>query len=474
MVFILSILAAGGAFAKTRAPAETKSSTRLSLEDYLQQVAKNHSGIRAADLAASGARLTAEEGALIFRPSLFGSGSSTALGTGNPFSNTEPFQSHSYTLGLSEATRFGLTGKLSVNRSETIAKSSALSGEYYANWTELDLNQSLWRGWAGRELEATAEAMQFGQLASAFQQSYLTKTLRLEAEANYWRLALAREVVTVEKDALDRAQRTADWANRREHMQLADRAEALQASGALQARRLELQNAEDEVTSAAQAFNSSRGINSSVVSETLIEISAGLADSLLVPARTQPRDDVKAAEMAARASAASAQLSREKNKPTVDLFASIPLTKPDDPTAAFASIIPYTSRASTTVGIKATIPLDLSTESKIREGYDAQASAAGESFKRKAFEEERDWSDLTTKFSQAKQRLKLYEGLEKTQREKLLYERDRQTRGRTTLQSVLIYEGDYQNAQLGRIQTLAQLLTLNAQMKLYGVSYESR
>lgn len=474
-VFILSILAAGGAFAQS-ATAKDKApeGPRLALEDYLKQVAEKHTGYKAADMTAKGARLTAQEGTLLFRPNLFGQAGAATSGQSNPFSDTEQFQSKSYSLGLSQNTDIGLTAKVTANRNEFALNAGALSGRYEATWTQLELTQSLWRNWAGRELDATADAMEYGALANAYAQSHASKALLLEAEAAYWRLALAREIVKVQKDALDRAQRSSDWASRRARMQLADRAEALQASTASQARRLELRQAEDEATAAAQAFNASRGLNSTDVPEVLAEITPKLSDSLEVPTRSTRRDDVRAAEYQAKAGAANAQIARERNKPTVELFAAVPLSEPEEPTGAFASVIPQSARVSTTVGVRANIPLDFARTSRVREGYDAQATAAEYTFSRKSFEEERDWNDLVNKFTQAKQRLKLYEDLEKQQRDKLLYERDRQSRGRSTLQAVLIYEGDYQLAQLGRIRTLAELLTLNAQMKLYGVSYESR
>ncbi len=474
-VFILSILAAGGAFAQPKSAANTKpTGSRLTLQDYLSQVATKHSGYKAAYLTSKGAKLTSQEAKLLFRPTLFGNAGASVAGQANPFSDAEQFTSKTFSLGIGQSTDVGLSAKLTANRSEFALNAGALSGKYEANWTQLELTQSIWRNWAGREIDAQSEAMEYSALANAFAQSHAGKALMLEAEAAYWRLALSREVVLVQRDALERAQRSSVWADRRARMQLADRAEALQTSTALQARRLELKAAEDEASAAAQAFNSSRGLNSNDVDENLVEITPTLTDSLQVPERTSKRDDVKSAELTAKAGAANAQIARERNKPTVELYAALPLTEPEDPTGAFATVIPQTSRVSTTVGVRATIPLDFATTSRVREGYDAQATASTHVFERKAFEEERDWTDLVNKFTQAKQRLKLYEELEKQQREKLLYERDRQSRGRSTLQAVLIYEGDYQISQLGRIRTLAELLTLNAQMKLYGVSYESR
>ena len=91
---------------------------------------------------------------------------------------------------------------------------------------------------------------------------------------------------------------------------------------------------------------------------------------------------------------------------------------------------------------------------------------------RKLLEEERDWHDLTARFSLAKEKVRLYEDLEKAQQEKLEHERTRQKAGRTTMAQVIQFENDFEQTQFARIRSLAELLNLNAQMKLYGVAYE--
>lgn len=498
-VFIVSILAAGGAFAQGEAPKAqqkaqrpasdpaktgapkaaraTDNSPSLDLSEYLGQVSDKHQGYKAADQGSRAARLISEESKLIFRPNFTGNAASTTFGQANPFASDSKIHMNTYSLGVNQATNFGLSGQLTYNRSDYKVPAGTLSPvavDFATGWFQLQLSQSIWRNWAGRELRAQQAASESNALANSYSQSYVTKQLLLEAESNYWRLALARELVAVQKDAVDRAQRIYDWTSRRVRLQLADRAENLQASTNLQAARLNLRTAEDEERAAAQAFNSSRGVDSNTVSEKLVEISPTLIASMTIPARTNTRDDVKVAEMQMKATAANAQLNRERNKPTVELYATLPVTEPDTPPAALSSLSSSSNLPATTVGVRATVPLDFGTLGKAREGYNAQAAAAETTFQRKTFEEQRDWSDLTAKFEQAKERLKLYTELEKTQREKLDYERDRQQRGRSTLQQVLLFEQDYEQAQAGRIRTLAELLGLNAQMKLYGVSYESR
>jgi outer membrane protein TolC len=471
LVFVLSILAASGAFAKANDGAATASGPRLSLSDYLTQVSEKHLGFKAADQTAKAAKKYAGEGSLLFEPNVFANASETADARNNPTTTGDYSRIQNYSLGVSEQTNFGLTGKVSYNG---LAMDLPGLPSYNANYGAVELSQSLLRNWGGQEARAQSELIETSALAKSFGQSYQTKAILLEAESLYWRLALAREMVQMQKDAVDRAQKIYDWTNRRVRLQLADRAENLQASTNLQARKIDLQSASDDERAAAQAFNASRGTASDQVAERLTDLNPEVIGSMSVPARASQRDDVKAAEYQAKANAASALLSREKDKPTLEVFGSTLLNDPSAPPAQLAAAIPPTSRPGTTLGLRLNAPLDLGTTSKAREGYAAEARAADWTYQRKTFEEERDWQDLTAKFRESKSRLKLYSDLERTQKEKLDYERDRQQRGRSTLQQVLLFENDFEIAQLGRIRTLADLLTLNAQMKLYGVSNESR
>lgn len=496
MVFLPSILAAGGAFAQgsaesakpAPAPAKPASSSKaaaaknakapaagpsLVLNDFLTQVADKHMGYKAADLSAKGARLQASEGKLLTRPNLIGDATTSTLGRNDPLFAQDTFRFRAYSLGLQQQTDFGLKGALTYNRQE-ISIPAFNNLQFNADVVQIELSQSLWRNWAGAEVNSQAQAIEAGALARSFSQSFVNKQILLEAESYYWRLALAREMVKMQKEAVDRAERIAEWTGRRVRLQLADRAEGLQASTNLQARRLDLKQSEDEERAAAQAFNSSRGVDSNDVPEQLVVLDSSLVSRFEAPAKTFRRDDVAAAEFQSKAQQAQANSGQERNKPTVEVFARVPLNQPNLPTGPLATNLPINSLPATTVGVRFSAPLDLSTTSKAREGYAVESQAADLAFQRKSFEEARDWSDLTTKFTQAKDRLKLFLDLEAQQRDKLDYERGRQQRGRSTLQQVLIYENDLQVAQLGRIRTLAELLTLNAQMKLYGVSYESR
>lgn len=447
--------------------------TRLTIDEYLEQVGEGNQAFKAADQNARAARLTVSEGSLLYKPMLTGDASATGYATNNPFDKANDFsKTQSYSLGISEQTPIGLNGKISINQ---LNIESPSQGAYLTTYPKYEVSLSLYRNLLGAEVRSQANAIESASQAKAHAQSFQAKTVLMEAESHYWRLVMARELVEMQRDAVERAQKLHEWSSRRVKLQLSDRAETYATSTNLQARKLDLRTAEDDAREAALAFNASRGVLSDQVPERLLSLNAELVSRLKQASREEKRGDLKAAEFQALATAAGARANREKYKPTLEVFASGPFSDPGTPSnPALMSYMPPSMQPTTVVGVRLSTPLDIFSTYKIREGYAAEAQAADMVYQRKALEEERDWQNLSAKFRETRERLRLYTDLERTQRQKLDHERERQQRGRSTLQQVLIFENDFALAQMGRLRAFAELLTLNAQMKLYGANHESR
>jgi len=110
----------------------------------------------------------------------------------------------------------------------------------------------------------------------------------------------------------------------------------------------------------------------------------------------------------------------------------------------------------------------------VQEAYSRKARAEELNYEHQKFLQTQEWQDIVHKFAETKERLLAAETLESVQKEKLEHERQRQTKGRTTLFQVLTFETEYSNAQLARLKALTDLLQLAAKMRLYGVNHESR
>jgi outer membrane protein TolC len=469
--------------AQAQGPTQTQASgASLRLDAYLQQVQKQNDGVRAGQELNIGAEMQSDEAKLALSPALFANAQRSTDRSPSQFPGLiyDKQVQNIYSLGVSQNTSFGLQGKLyyTLLYNAFVDGPSSLPPGFYESKPTLELTQSLWRNFLGHETNAQIEAGVAQAKATSAQADYQVQSLLLQAEAGYWQLALAREAVKVSSDAADRAKRLYDFYSKRAENGLADRSDFLQASAALESRKLDLKSANDDERTAARAFNSSRGVDSDDVSEILEPLNANLTDHLKIPQSRGNRADVVAAGEQSKATMASAKLAREKDLPTLELFGSVslngnsatPYAQQDDALAGTFD----RSRPSQAVGIRLQAPLDIALINRSREGWKHEEEAARYTYQRKLFEQERDWNDLIKKFSDAKDRLVLFQSLEETQKTKLTYEKQRQARGRTTTQQVLLFEVDYELAQLGRIRTLAELVQLFAQMKLYGAAHESR
>jgi outer membrane protein TolC len=258
--------------------------------------------------------------------------------------------------------------------------------------------------------------------------------------------------------------------SRQARLELSDRAELLQSEAAVAARKMQSQQALDEEASAARAFNTVRGIESNEVPERLSVINDELIRSLSLPKREQARADVRAAEQQARAAKASSLSSGESSKPAVDLFLNAGLNGRDPASGTAISESLSTNHPNYAVGVKVNIPLQQGIAARAREGYQIQAESSDLAFRRKAYETEREWTDLNQRLEESRKRLDLARKLEDAQKAKLDAERNRLRRGRTTTYTVIQFEEDFANAQLNRLRIEAEILGIYSQLKTFGGS----
>lgn len=463
----------------------------LTLEAFLDQIKNQTPGLKASLASREGGELRSQEGALSLAPTLFANlnyGSDAKL---NPFSffTWGNITSFTFSTGVSQTTTFGLQAKLHYDVTDQ-TMSNPLSGAggpivgftiptVYINASPvLELTQNLWSNGFGRSTRAIQEQSEASALASSFISSFQAKTTLMKAEMTYWRLALARQAIGVQQGALERAQKIYEWNRRRARLQLEDQSAVVQAEAQVQRGILDLTSAKNEERSASRAFNLARNIDSDQVAEAVVEMTPAMIDQIQTPARAVLRDDVKAAQQQSRASSAGAQISIEKDSPTLDLVASFALN--GQPASGVSPYIPYTNlsdaftssfsfnRPTTAIGFRFSMPLDFGILSHSREGWKKEHIAANLTYDQKVIEQEQNWKDLNETFGEAKHHLDLSRKLEQIQETKLTMERDRLKRGRTTTYQVLLFEQDYLAAQMMRIRDQVNVLNLVAQMKQFG------
>ena len=449
------------------------SADMLRLENYLDQVKTSNHAFRSAKEIGSASELISEKNILLVFPSVFGQVQqlSDSRETTNPIFQGDKSQALNYQLGISEQTPIGLDAKLYYDMTKT--KISGASStfvqipSYFEGKAVLELKQSLLKNGFGESVRAHLDLIESQAMAQSYSERFKMRTTLADAEGVYWRLTLARESVEVTQESLKRAVKIRDWNDRRTRLQLADKSDLLQSEAVVRLREMELQSALDELRAASQAFNLAREVSGDEVVEKLEKISAKKIEALLMPKRVGDREDVLAAKEQSQASIASNRMDRSTLKPQLDLYGTYSLNGRDREQGESFSESLGTTRPLWSVGVRFSFPLNVVAAFDSAKGHRQAQVGAELAVDRKLYEQERDWQDLTRKFTEAKNRFAFAKAIEDAQTEKVMHERSRHEKGRTTTYQVLMFEQDFAAAQLNRIRAEADVYKVSAAMKTY-------
>jgi outer membrane protein TolC len=449
----------------------------LTLEKYLEAVRAQNAAYRASMEKREASKRRRAEADLIFAPQLVSSlnlrfdGRLPTL----PFLNYERFDTHAFELGVQQQFSFGLKAKLAyqidyIGYENLIGLPPNLLVKFYDARPVLEVAVPLWQNAFGSSARATqllqeaqAEAEQHGAEAAC-------RALELKAESVYWQLAIAREIVRQQEQAVGAAEALERYVAKKVSLSLGDRADLLQAKASLESRKLSLQTARDQERVAARAFNALRNAPPTEEPEPLEAIDYEKLVRYEPPTRHGTRADVRVAEAQAKLAQANATSLRERNKPQLDVYASAALNGRDQTLGTLAGAIGNAynlQRPTWGAGFKFVMPLDFRATADTRRAATQLENAAELELQQKRLDQEQDWADLTARLVDARERYRLATEIERIQQEKLLYERRRLRQGRTTTFQVLQFEQEFTGASLGRASAAAELLQLVSQLKLY-------
>jgi len=342
--------------------------------------------------------------------------------------------------------------------------------EYTEARTQVDLVQPLWKNSEGRDHALSRDSTLAKIAMQEAGERYKTQSLLAQAENVYWQLALAQEAVRTQEGSIERFRKIKEWARKRATSQLGDRADVLQADSGLRVKLYELEQAKKDRNALQRVFNSLRGRSGDTLEGELTPL-GGKALSLVsnkVVAGSASRLDVEIAKQAVRISEIEIEQSREKFKAQLDVFGSAALNKLDKtPEQALKGAFDA-DHPTYVVGIKFSTPLDHDIINRDREGLIKMNQAAKLDQALKEFNARQDWSDLQAQLQEARVRLSLAEEIVTAQKEKLAYERERLSIGRTTTYQILMFEQDFASAQLAAIKSKADILGILARLKSFG------
>ncbi len=446
----------------------------LTLDGYLQQVRDKNLGIKSSQETVVASELAGSQAKLFFRPSLI---TQARIGRDGSVMNPpmlayDRLDTQSYSLGVAQQFSFGLQARAGYELSSVSYVGASFPQSagttFYDARPVLELSMPLWKNGFGRLSRANRDAVVAQSEAGRYGATARERGLIVQAESGYWRLAAAREVVQLQKRALQQAESILEYVSRKAAMNLGNDADVLQAQALVEARRLELSQAESEERTAARSFNTLRFSEDDSIDETLDQIRYEELQAAAVPSkRPGERADVLASQAESRLQLANAVASGEQNKPNLELFGTYALNGHGN-TANDALSGSYTSRRDTAVvGLRLSMPLDLGSMSDTVKSGEHGARAAELSLQQKSFEQDREWTEWVRRMEDAKLQLGLAKSMVAAQKAKLDREKTRLREGRATTYQVLLFEQDYSQAELARVRIAAQILALRAQLNLY-------
>lgn len=443
----------------------------LNLEEYLSEVENGHQSIRASKLSSESAELRKNEASLIFKPSIFiqGQSASDKKPTANKAFQGDRTDYSLLSTGLMEQFPTGLQAKLSYNLSHTKLNNATFlnPNDYRDGVASIELSQSLWRNFLGRESGAQKKLLEASTKANKHGEEFKIKVILSQAESIYWSLSQMQKIVRVQKESLERAQKIRNWTQNRYKTGLGESSDFLQSDANFKAREYELKSTMQELKNLTRNFNALRGIQSDSLADVLESAPSEKIKALVLPKKMELREDTLASLELQKIARANAELAIEKNKPTLELFGSYATNGRATNNSDAISNSTKTDHDTRAIGIRFSTSLDFGTSDDNKAGYQRDQLAADLNYQRKLFDQEKDWDDLVARFEDAKVKLSLVEKIEEAQKAKAANERDRLTKGRTVTFQVLNFEQDYAQSELARIQVESAILNLYSQLKIF-------
>ncbi len=455
--------------------------TVLDMQTYLGQVKQANSSIRASLSANAALELSVREAETVFSPYLTGEASryDSLAPNAQPMLMGNRTLDINWNLGLSKRWSTGTLTSLNYQSDWSKIEFPSEGGftlppefsaifpssdPYYTAGIGLSISQPLWKDFMAKgSLAAIAKARMSAASLQTLNKFKIQQIL-FSAQQAYIQLSLARTLVALQEESLERNRRILEWSRKREATNLGDRVDTLQSQAAVKQVEVGLTQSREDLRNAITSFNAMRAQDPVFEVENLAELS--LPANAIV-AKQAERADIQAAEFDLRSLQASVNEIAERYLPDLSVFASASLNGRDKSysdavSESFGNRFPVT-----VVGLRFSANLDWPLIHAAVEGAQ-QASGSGEqALQQNRRDLETDWANLQLRWKSVNDRLQAASELESLQKEKADREKVRFRNGRTTNYQVLRFEEDYAQAQLFRQRLLAEAAMVLAQAQLY-------
>lgn len=413
----------------------------LSLDNYLQQIESQNGSYRAALERVRGFDESRNEARLVFTPKLeaLAQASSNEAYPNSPGFEYDSIQNNVYSLGLSQQFEFGLQTKLKYEVLDQKWRNVRFGNTTlpFANWNalpQLEFSMPLWQNGFGRSTRAVRDATYLSSTLEIESARSQVLQLRIQAQTLYWRLSAVREMVRLQEEAFARSQALLKFVEQKASLDLRDKSDVLQTRASVEANRLDLKKSKDEEKTLAREFNRLRGQPSGTIIEKLNSLEVASKMAPLPEKRPGDLPNYKISRTQLELTRANAVTAEERNKPELSIFGSTTLNGRDNGSISGAMDNAWSSnRISHAVGLRFSVPLDFGASRSARAGARIRQNAVEEDLQYQAFDQEEQWKDLVSRYTDAQERLKLAHIIQSAQESKLSEERRLMRSGRSSL-----------------------------------------
>jgi outer membrane protein TolC len=445
----------------------------LSLESFRKQVALKDPALRGAQMqsrAALSANLSKDE---LTDTKVFASYflSEDMRPTLNPSFQGTRTDMRLMSLGLQKTMDWGPTFSLSHNIVQTEIRDASATAipesDFYDVFPEFKATVPLWRNFLGSETRAELMRREAEADARVLQAEIQYIDQNSQVDMTYFTHFANVENYKNQQELLERALRIFEWVRRQHSRDLMDIADLHQAEAAVTLRKIEIENAANELKLSARRLNDLRGVNSDEVEEVLREQDLDLAQLKRIDAQTRVRRDLLLQKAQRQVQDMEFSLGYERIKPQLELAAKANWVGRDQEMSEAQSEFQTKDQPYYYVGLQFTMPIDAPKYLKVREGL-ADMKRGQELILQTT---ERDFETAWKNFVDTGQRLgtqiALLRELENTQKMKADAERLRFQRGRSTTFQVLSFEQDYISARSRRIAVELEARRFITQLAMY-------
>lgn len=459
---------------------------KMSLDDYLGAVAKNHGTFLALEKSdeASLDRKTGGDIALVPVLSL----KAASTDDKNPQNLGSYLIDHNqiteYSVGLSKKFSTGTQAQVSAsladyktsltNLSTTPAQSSSTS--YGKGSLGIYLSQSLWKDFFGSATRLRQDRESQTEKLEKESYNLQRRQLLIEAESVFWNYLYSQEELEQRKDSLDRAKKIEAWVRRRVGNGIGDQADLLNAQGLVASRELQLLTAQDEFQAVEKALRDNLQLSSNEPTpqlEAKLNSQRNIQNMVYTHSRAPGagdrvvRLDTYLSEMESRVKSIAAKEVVDAYRPDLTLEGQYKTNAQENSLSDTSSKITQTDKPTQYVAVKFTWLFDTEIKNSAVHAAQADALAADLKSKRKVYEAESAWFELQRRHGDLMNKIKAAELASNIQNQKAAAQRDKLSKGRAVTTDVITAEQDAAESKLLLTKLLAEQRKLEAQGRMF-------